>query len=171
MISIDSKRLHLREMTSSSKDFKLIHEILKDPSIMYAWEHGFTKDQSKKFIEKNIKRYRSDKIGYLMVFNDEKHFIGLIGPLLEEINNKKYYGIGYILDKKYTGRGYATEGANICIDYIWKTFKVDKVVALIKTDNTPSIKVAERLNMRFEKTIDKIYRGQVMPHHVYSLGN
>lgn len=169
MIIIKGQRLYLREITNDRDDFRLIHNILKDSSIMYAWEHGFSISQTNDFIERNLKRYNTQGVGYLMVFNKDNQFIGLIGPLLEDVNNKKHYGIGYILDKKYLGKGYATEGSLMCIDYIFDTFHTDKIVALIKEDNIPSIEVAKRLNMKYEQTIKKVYRDKIMPHHVFSI--
>ncbi|MBR6486074.1 MAG: GNAT family N-acetyltransferase, partial [Lachnospiraceae bacterium] len=44
-------------------------------------------------------------------------FIGVIGVLRENIENEFYTGIAYILDKRFRGKGFATEGALACVKY------------------------------------------------------
>lgn len=165
---IISERLNFREMTED--DFDLIYSILKNKEIMYAWEHGFSENETLKWIEKNKIRYKND--GYSYFFVTEKktgNFIGLIGPLIENIDGKNYTGIAYILDKKYWKLGYATEAVKACIKYSFEILKVNRVIAEIRPENIASRRVAERVGMKIEGEFIKNYNGKDMLHLIYSI--
>lgn len=165
---IISERLNFREIIED--DFDLIYNILKDEEIMYAWGHGFSKKETREWIEKNKIRYRNEGYSYFSVFEKKtKKFVGLIGPLIEDINGEKYIGVAYILDKKYWGLGYAIEGVNASIEYAFDILKTNKVIAEIIPENIKSRKVAERVGMKVEGEFIKVYNGENMLHLIYSI--
>lgn len=167
-IAIETSRLILRKITK--EDFEEIANILKDIEVMYAWEKSFSDDEVREWIDKNIKRYQNDGCSYLIAIRkDDNKVIGVMGPLIENIENNNYIGVAYILNKKYWGYGYATEGISACIEYAFNNLKTDKVIAQIRPENTSSIKVAERLNMKLVGQFVKIYEGKEMPHLIYEI--
>lgn len=165
---ITGERLNFREIIE--EDFNLIHNILRDKEIMYAWGHGFSKKETMEWIEKNRVRYKNEGYSYFSVFEKEtKKFIGLIGPLIEDINGEKHIGVAYILDKRYWGFGYATEGVSACIKYAFDFLHVNKVIAEIRPENINSCRVAERVGMKIEGEFVKIYNNESMLHLIYSI--
>lgn len=167
-IVIETKRLILREINES--DYEEIAKILQDIDTMYAWEKSFSKEEVKQWINKNINRYIKDGYSYYLAINkNDKNVIGVMGPLVEDINGSDFIGVAYILNKKYWGNGYATEGIASCIDYAFKNLKANKVIAQIRPENTASCKVAQRLNMKIEGEFIKIYEGKEMKHLIYSI--
>lgn len=165
---ITSERLKFKEIAED--DFDSIHNILKDEEIMYAWGHGFSKKQTVEWIEKNKVRYKNEGYSYFSVFEKEtKKFIGLMGPLIEDINGEKYIGVAYILDKRYWGLGYAMEGVSACIKYAFDILKANKVIAEIRPENIKSRKVAEKVGMKIEGEFIKFYNGENMLHLIYSI--
>lgn len=165
---IISERLKFREIAED--DFDSIYNILKDKEIMYAWGHGFSKKETMEWIEKNRVRYKNEGYSYFSVFEKEtKKIIGLIGPLIEDINGEKHIGIAYILDKRYWGFGYATEGIKACIKYSFDILKANKVIAEIRPENINSCRVAERAGMKIEGKFIKVYKGEEMLHLIYSI--
>ena len=165
---IVSERLNFREI--NEEDFNAVYNILKEEEIMYAWGHGFSESETREWIKKNKVRYKSDRYSYFFVTEKKsRNFIGLIGPLIEEIDGKKYIGVAYILDKKYWGCGYATEGLKACINYAFDTIKANKVIAEIRPENIKSRKVAERAGMKIEGEFIKVYNNENMLHLIYSI--
>lgn len=58
MIILSSSRINFRKINRN--DFNEIYEILGDEEIMYAWEHGFSQEEVKEWIEKNLLRYGNE---------------------------------------------------------------------------------------------------------------
>lgn len=58
--------------------------------------------------------------------------------------------IGYKLDADYHGYGYAFEACQATIAVIFSDYRIHRLDARVALDNTPSIKLLERLNFRFE---------------------
>lgn len=58
--------------------------------------------------------------------------------------------IGWALRRDFWGHGYATEAGRAAMDYAFETLAVPHVISLIRPENTPSIRVAERLGESFE---------------------
>ena len=166
MLVIETERLVLRELTEA--DFEAAREILGDARVMYAWEHGFSDDETRAWIAENIARYRRDGFSYLAAVERAGGALaGFIGPLVETVDGERRTGVGYILGKNFWGRGYATEGAAACIDYAFDQLGADEVIAEIRPENSASRRVAERLGMTARESFVKIYKGKEMPHLIY----
>jgi RimJ/RimL family protein N-acetyltransferase len=56
--------------------------------------------------------------------------------------------LGYGVDPELWGRGYATEAAGAALVHGFETLGLERVVSIIHPENTPSIRVAERLGER-----------------------
>ena len=91
-----------------------------------------------------------------------------MGPLMEQIGGEKFYGIGYILGRDAWGKGYATEAGEACIQYLFKNYPAQKVIAEIRPENQASVRVAERLGMKKENQFIKMVNGKQMPHAIYA---
>jgi len=61
--------------------------------------------------------------------------------------------VGWLLGRAFWGHGYATEAARASLEWGFTHLEVPELVSLIRSDNEPSIAVAERIGER--------YRGQV----------
>ena len=57
--------------------------------------------------------------------------------------------VGYTIDPRFQGRGYATEAVKALVDYAFTTLDADIVRAYAGAENTPSIRVMEKVGMRF----------------------
>jgi RimJ/RimL family protein N-acetyltransferase len=73
--------------------------------------------------------------------------------------------IGWLLARPQWGRGFATEAARGALSYAFDVVGAERVISLIRPDNTPSIRVAERLGERRERTIE-LHGGAA---HVYAI--
>ena len=139
---------------------------------MYAWEKGFRKREVKKWINQQIARYKEDGYGYFAVtLKDTGKLIGQAGLLKTEINGKEVVEIGYIFDNSVWGQGYCIEAAKACVALAFEEFGIDKLYCAVKTDNEPSIKIAEKLGMTLEGEFVKVFEEKEMPHLIFILEN
>lgn len=165
---IETNRLILRKITND--DYKEIADILQDINVMYAWEKSFSDEEVQNWINQNLKRYDNEGYSYFLALNKEDNkVVGVMGPLIENIEDKEYIGVAYILNKNSWGYGYASEGVKACIDYAFNKLDVKKVIAEIRPNNVASLKVAKRLNMKIEGSFIKIYDNKEMEHLIYSI--
>ncbi len=70
--------------------------------------------------------------------------------LLQKIENKLEIEVGYHVIQKYWGMGYATEAAQLFLDFAIENKLAQSVIAIIHPNNLKSIRVAEKINMKFD---------------------
>ena len=164
---LESQRLRFRRIEPA--DFLSLCELLQDKEVMYAWEHAFSEEDILNWMERTFARYQVDGFGHFAAIEKGTGaFLGVIGPIIEVVEDVSYTGLGYILKKEYWGKGYATEGAKACMEHAFTVLGAEMVIAEIRPENLSSRKVAERLGMRVEREFVKHYRGKDMPHLIYS---
>lgn len=61
----ETERLVIRKLAND--DFDTLLTIMGKPEVMYAWEHGFNKDDVRAWIERQLMRYTKDGVGYFAV--------------------------------------------------------------------------------------------------------
>ncbi|MFG0253459.1 MAG: GNAT family N-acetyltransferase [Phycisphaerales bacterium JB038] len=75
--------------------------------------------------------------------------------------------IGYRLARAQWGRGVATEAALAVRDHAFGAIGIQRLLAIVDPGNTPSVRVAEKLGMRYDR--DVMFPGYDHPDHVYIL--
>ena len=75
--------------------------------------------------------------------------------------------IGYLFNRAYWGRGYATEAARACKQYAFARLGAAEICSIIREGNTASQRVALRNGMTRADRWTKRYRGVDMPHDRY----
>ena len=86
------------------------------------------------------------------------------------------FEIGWQLDPRYFGMGFATEAARGWLNHGFGVLGLDEVVAYTSTINTPSERVMQRIGMTRDPARDfdhpKLAEGHPLrPHIVYSISN
>ncbi len=84
-------------------------------------------------------------------FNETGLFAGQCGLISQVVEGIPEVEIGYLLKSCYWHHGYATEAAAACRDYGFHALGKDSLISLIRPENTPSRRVAERVGMTIEK--------------------
>jgi RimJ/RimL family protein N-acetyltransferase len=64
------------------------------------------------------------------------------------------FELGWTLAREFWGRGYATEGARRALRYAFEELGREHVISLIRPDNAPSVRVAERLGESLEGRVE-----------------
>jgi RimJ/RimL family protein N-acetyltransferase len=103
-----------------------------------------SKDETKAFVKKCISEYDRPHPRYLSfaVTLDGLH----IGEVFAEVKGKEA-DIGWVINKKYWGHGYATQAAKLLIEYLKESLGVTELVAFCDARNVSSQKVMEHLGM------------------------
>lgn len=170
LILLETERLLLRKFDKD--DLPALHTIMEKPEVMYAWEHGFTKNDIRKWLNRQLTRYHKDGFGYFAVILKENgYLIGQVGLLKSEIDGKEVIELGYIFNNDYWHQGYCMEAANACIRHAFSMLNADALYCSIRPENLPSVRVAEKLGMVKVGEHAVIYREKEMPHLILKKDN
>src|ERR1700730_18007590 len=170
---LQTTRLRLGEFTPQDADALAL--VLSDPETMRYYPAPYDRAGVEQWIERNRQRYRGDGVGLWAMEltarqdpeaqNDVQKIIGDCGIVLQEVDGEPFYEIGYHLRRDFWGQGLATEAAIACRDWAFARLKADRLISLIRPENLPSCRVAERIGMTVWKEVN--WRG--LPHRVYSI--
>lgn len=162
----ETERLYLREMNQS--DFKAFSKILQDEETMYAYEGAFNDEEVQEWLDRQISRYHKWDFGlWAVVLKETDEMIGQCGLTMQLWKDKEVLEIGYLFQRKYWHRGYATEAAKACKKYAFEVLDANEVCSIIRDTNVASQNVAVRNNMVVVDRWTKHYRGVAMPHNRY----
>lgn len=168
LIIMETERLLVRKIIR--KDMDALLSIMEKPEVMYAWEHGFSKKEVRKWINRQLTRYRKDGFGYYAILLKESGtLIGQAGLMKNSINGSDVVELGYILDDTYWHNGYAVEAARACLEYVFEHLNLDTVCCSIRPGNKTSIRVAEKLGMYLSGSHIVMYNEKEMPHLIYEI--
>lgn len=165
---LETERLHLREITRA--DYPALCDILQDEAVMYAYEHAFSDEETRDWLDKQINRYRYDGFGlWAVILKESGAMIGKCGLSWQDAGGEKLLEIGYLFNRRYWHNGYAAEAAAACRRYAFETLGADEVCSIIRNTNLASINVAIRNGMLARQYFVKQYYGMNMPHIVFSI--
>ena len=164
-IIIKTNRLYLRDLTK--EDNAPLIELFADPIAMKYFPSTKNKEQVDEWIRKNVESYNSNGYGlYLCVLKDTLTPIGYCGLILQkDVDGTDEVEIGYGLIRKYWHKGYASEAAIECKNYGFDKLNIEKLISLIRPENKPSINVAVKNGMHWQKDI---MRWEYL-HGIYSI--
>lgn len=166
-IILETPRLILREMTQ--EDLSALSAIMQDDMTMYAYEGAFSDIETQEWLNRNIKRYQTDGVGlWAVILKETGDMIGQAGITMQNVEGERVPEVGYLFNRKYWGKGYATEAAIACKEYGFSVLGYPEIFTIIRDTNIPSLNVAIRNGMLIRKRFVKYYRGVDMPHFVFS---
>ena len=161
---LETPRLRLREFLSEDAD--ALACILTDAETMRYYPTLFDRTGVEDWIARNRRRYEANGHGlWAMILKSTGEFIGDCGVTVQPVDGVDELEIGYHLRRDEWGHGYATEAAQACRDWAFTNRNVDRVISLIRPENMPSRRVAERNGMVLWKEV--LWRD--LPHCVYRI--
>ncbi len=161
---LETERLSLREMTRSDADHLL--EVFADPIAMQHYPSTIDRDGAIAWIERARASYARHGFGFWIVERKEdRRFLGQCGLLVQDVHGATEVEVAYLFARQFWGHGYATEAARACRDWAFTHLAIPRAVSLIRVENLPSIRVAERNGMRPVSSLVKAG----YPHRVYAI--
>ena len=159
---LETARLLLRPFTHDDVDS--MFAIIGDPVTMQYYPCAFSREDALEWIERNLKRYKNDGHGLMaMVLKSNSEMIGDCGIARQNVEGEIMLEVGYHLRRDCWGHGYATEAARACMGYAFRELGAARVVSLIRPENVPSRRVAERNGMSVERQV----MHAELPHLLY----
>ena len=147
-MEIHTKRLTLRPVQPG--DEAEIHEYAGDQDItMMFWLPNKTIAETAEFVKRNAAEWGSpDQTDFEFVILLDGRIIGGCDSDLGHSEDRSYATLGWIVNKKFRNRGFASEAANALLDYTFENLKVDKVYAQCDIRNHASFAVMGKIGMK-----------------------
>lgn len=165
---LETPRLILREMTQA--DYPALAAILQDEQTMYAYEGAFDDAETQDWLDRNLSRYREDGIGlWAVILKESGEMIGQAGLTWQDVIGKRVPEVGYLFNRAYWGKGFATEAAIACKTYGFEQLGFDEIYSTIRDTNIASMNVAIRNGMLIRERYIKHFKGVDMPHFAFSV--
>ena len=153
---LETDRLILREMCHD--DAAELFEMDANPNVhKYLWNKPNTSiDEIHEYITSVRQQYLDYKIGrFIAVLKNTNELIGWVGLKFNtiEVNNKiNFYDIGYRLNDKFWGKGYASEATIAWQEYGFNQMNINVMHAATHIDNTASNKILQKIGMTKTET-------------------
>jgi RimJ/RimL family protein N-acetyltransferase len=152
-VVLETERLALRRLTSDDAPFVL--RLLNEPSFLrYIGDRGVrTLDDARRYIADGpIASYERFGFGlYLMTLKSDGAAIGLCGLLKRDYLDDA--DVGFALLPQYWLNGYAYESATAVMEHARRDFGLQRLAAIVSADNIGSIRVLEKMGLRFERMV------------------
>ncbi len=158
-LPIETTRLVLRRYRSD--DLSDLLDCISDTSVAIATpDVGTTPKHVREYIEcqNSYRPFEQGKCFDLAIeLKSEKKVIGLLSLVREEDNQAD---IGYALNVRYRGQGFATEAVKAMMDYAFHTLKDHRIQADTDSHNRRAWELMERLGMRREGYFREVKRNE-----------
>lgn len=164
---LESERLQFRRIIP--EDFELLRGLMGNPAVMYAWEHTFSDEQVRDWIQKQLTYYDQDGVGYFAVHEKSTgSFVGQMGLHRFVLDNLQGFEVCYMLSPHHWKKGYAIEGVRCLEAYACEELGLHTLYAQVKTNNQASVVVAEKAGFIKQLNFTKYYNGKAMEHFLYA---
>lgn len=150
---IETDRLILRPMTEEDAEFIL--ELVNDPSFIQniGDRKVRTLEDARAYITNGpVESYRKNGFGlYLVESKETGESMGMCGLIRRNTLND--VDIGYAFLPRYWSRGYAIESALAIRQQARDVIGLKRLVAVVDPQNLGSIRLLEKLGMKFERMV------------------
>ena len=151
-IILETKRLLLRRPVID--DLDALFALYRDKQTRQYFPEGtLTYEETREELEWFLNGHPTHpELGlWATIYKETGQFIGRCGLLPWTIDQSLEVEVAYLLDKKYWGRGLATEAARAILHHAFEQLQLSRLICLIEHANTGSIRVATKIGMTFEK--------------------
>ncbi len=163
-IVLETGRLLLRHMMP--EDLESLYAVWGDPPTMLYYPRPYSRAEVAELIERQRRRYVDDGHGlWAVVLKASGEVIGDCGLVKQEVEGGSEIEVGYHFRRDQWGQGYATEAARAAVEYGFRELRAARIIALVRPENVPSRRVAERLGMKVDRRVT--WAG--LPHDVFAV--
>jgi ribosomal-protein-alanine N-acetyltransferase len=165
---LETKRLILRHLEPADLDD--LFTLYSDPEIRQYFPDGTrTLQETQEELEWFLNGHpRHPELGLWATIEKETgRFIGRCGLLPWTLDGRFEVEVAYLIAKTHWRQGFGCEAAQAIRDYGFTTLNLPRLVCLIDSQNTASIRVAQKIGMTFEKES----QDEIGPFSLYSQPN
>lgn len=150
---LETARLQLRRWTYA--DRAAFNQMVFDPDAMrYVHEsEPLTSEEADDALRNTVERYARGFGDWAILRKGDTEIIGESGLAVREEGGD--IEIGWLLRGPYWGQGFAFEAASAVLQYAFEELRLEQIIALIRPDNHRSIRLAEKLRMRYDGTVEQ----------------
>ncbi len=154
MIVLETERLAIRHLTLDDAEF--VQEIVNEPSFLENIGDRNVKnlDDARRYLTDGpLASYERNGFGlFAVVLKGTDAPIGMCGLIRRD--TLPDVDIGYAFLPRFWGNGYAYESTAAMLKYGRNTHGLERIIAIVSPGNTASIKVLEKIGLRFDRRID-----------------
>jgi [ribosomal protein S5]-alanine N-acetyltransferase len=158
-LPIRTARLNLREFVKT--DFDAVYAYSSDSRVTrYLFFGPRDQDSTAEYLEGLLASQRERPRTRFELAVEEISSGRVIGACDLSFIERSVVDLGYMLGIEYWGKGYATEIALALIDAAFFDLRADRVISTVDVNNSASIRVLEKIGMRWEAVYRKHRRAK-----------
>lgn len=171
-VKIETERLILRAFEQSDLDDFFEYASVEGVGERAGWKHHESKEESQQILSSFINQDNT----FAIVLKENRKVIGSLGvkeygleETLTEFFEYKGREIGYVLSKKYWGKGMMTEAVKATINYLFNELNLDFLICMYYDFNNQSKRVQEKCGFKpYRKLLIKTRMG-TKEHSIHNL--
>ncbi len=171
-VTMKTKRLTLREFEDA--DLAAVHDYAQDAETTKYLEWGpNTLKETTVFLNESL-GFQKEKprvtFDMAIISDSEQRLLGACSVTILD-KKKSIAALGYVLNSKFWGHGYATEAANALAKFAFEELGMQKIMATCDSLNEGSESVMKKIGMSKEQKLskDKFIKGFYRDTLVYSI--
>ena len=152
MLPDPTERLQFREMTPDDLDD--MTAILGAPDPVRPNRRLRTREDAEEWISWNQRNYAEHGYGLWVIETHAGELVGDCGLTIQDVEGTPHIEVGWHVRLDLRRQGLATEAA-ASVREAARAAAIDHLVAIIRPENLPSRRVAEKIGLRLERTFFK----------------
>ena len=170
---LETSRLRLRPFVDD--DFEAMHAMRSNADVVrYLYEDPLSPDETRSLLTRKIAAHSWAHEGDWLTAAVVERASGLtVGDvaLLWVAERDRTAEVGFILDPRQQGKGFATEAARALLDWAFTSAGLHRVIGRTEARNAASARVLEKLGMRLEAHFveNEWVKGEWQSELVYSI--
>jgi len=151
-VVLTTERLTLERLETG--DLDMLYTLLSNGEVHRYFPGALSFEESRVMLDNILTRYETEGTCFWGVFlKPENTFAGICGIIRQTIDDTVEYEIAYRFLPQFWKQGYATEAAGGCIRHAAEKLNLSSIISLIRPENMPSIAVAKRCGLEYERDI------------------
>lgn len=135
-------------------DLDAMADLLADPRVMRYYPRPKTRTEAQRWIEWNQANYRDLGFGLWIIETPDGRFVGDCGLTVQEVEGQREVEVGYHVRVEFQNQGLASEAA-LAAKAVALDHGLVRLIAIIHPQNIPSQRVAEKIGLRYERTVSR----------------
>jgi len=158
---METDRLILRRLSLADRDDIFEYSSDKEVNKHLVAKPYKSKEDAEKFIKSAIQKYQDGLLSLAMEHKQEKRVVGTIYLPIEY--GEKRGELGFILNKKYWGKGLTLEASRRLLEFGFNDLQLNRIQAMCSSENKSCQNVLQKLHMLYEGTLRQYRRDFKFP--------